>query len=291
MSFDNPEETPAIFDDNLDNIKSDTNLFGEQIERLSVMDRVGFAPISIWKPNWATVKTLKEWVGDAGQTRELVGRKMALLGSKYTTSIFNPHLAQMVYSAYCEPKSKVYDPFGGGGTRGFIASAMGHNYTGIEIRPDEVERIKDRQAELGVFFDIVCADSQEYKPQENTFDFAFTCPPYYNLEVYSAIDGDMSNVASYEEFLGMLKRSMEKVYLGLKPDSLFVMLVGNFRDRYGDVMHFNGDSVRIGLELGFKLHDELIFWGASDVAYQRLGQFVANRRSVRVHEYLLIFKK
>ena len=276
---------------NLANIGTDTDLFGQKHERLGVMDRVGFAPISIWKPNWETTKTLKEWVGDAGQSRELQGKSMALLGSKYTTSIFNPHLAQMILSAYCAPNSKIYDGFAGGGTRGFIASAMGHDYTGVEIRQNEVERLLERQKELGAKFTLHCADSQDFAIEEGVYDFSYTCPPYYDLEVYSSLEGDMSNVSSYEQFLEMLGNSIRTTYRGLKSGALFVMVVGNFRDKKGNLRHFNGDTVRLGHSAGFVLHDELIFWGAADIAYQRLGQFVANRRSVRVHEYLLVFKK
>lgn len=276
---------------NLDDIKMEYNLFGEEVPQLSVMDRVGFAPISIWKPDWPTTKALKEWVGDAGQSRELQGQKMALLGSKYTTSIFNPHLAQMILSAYTPEKQRIYDGFAGGGTRGFVASAMGHEYTGVEIRQEEVDRLKERQKELGVTFDIHCADSRSFVIDQRGYDFSYTCPPYFDLEVYSTIQGDMSNVGDYNKFLEMLKESMAVTYSGLKPGSLFIMVVGNFRDKKGNLRHFNGDVAKLGVEVGFVLHDELVFWGASDVAYQRLGQFVANRRSVRVHEYIIIFKK
>lgn len=285
--------TPEILSQagNLDNIKVDIDLFGEAHQRLGVMERVGFAPVSIWRPDWQKTKELKDWVGDAGQTRELQGKKMALLGSKYTTSIFNPHLAQMILSAYVPERQKIYDGFAGGGTRGFIASAMGHQYTGVEIRKEEVDRLLERQKELGVPFTIHCADSRFYDIEENSFDFSYTCPPYYDLEIYSAVDGDMSNVSSYEEFLTMLRASIETTYRGLKAGKLFVMVVGNFRDKKGILRHFNGDVVRLAKEVGFHLHDELIFWGASDVAYQRLGAFAVNRKSVRVHEYILVLKK
>ena len=280
-----------LLDNNLDNIKEDIDLFGQPHQRLSMSDRIGFLPISIWKPNWETVKTLKELVGDAGDTRNLVGKKMQLLGSKYTTSIFNPHLAQMILSAYCPQKAKVYDAFGGGGTRGFIASAMGHDYTGVEIRAEEVERIIKKQDELNTPFNIIVGDSRFYPIEENSFDFSYSCPPYYNLEVYSTLEGDMSNVSTYGEFLGMLKQSLAVTYKGLKPQSLCVWVVGNLRRNDGSLIHLNGDTARIGVETGFKLWDELIFWGASDIAVQRSGQFVANRKSVRVHEYIIIFKK
>lgn len=276
---------------NLDDIKIDLDLFGQPHERLSVMDRVGFAPISVWKPDWQVTKKLKEWVGDAGQSRELQGKAMALLGSKYTTSIFNPHLAQMILSAYVPSNQRIYDGFAGGGTRGFVATAMGHDYTGVEIRQNEVDRLLERQKELGLEFAIHCADSQFYAIEPNYFDFSYTCPPYYDLEIYSPIEGDMSNAQTYDEFLVMLGNSIRVTYIGLKPGALFVMVVGNFRDKKGNLRHFNGDAIRQGIEAGFVLHDELVFWGASDVAYQRIGQFVSNRRSVRVHEYIIIFKK
>ncbi len=276
---------------NLDDIKIDYDLFGQAHERLSIMDRVGFAPISIWEPDWAFTKTLKEWVGDAGQTRELQGKAMALLGSKYTTSIFNPHLAQMILSAYVPSNQRIYDPFAGGGTRGLVAAAMGHIYTGVEIREVEVLRLQERQKELGLEFDIYCADSQYYPIEAEAFDFAYTCPPYYDLEIYSPIEGDMSNAQTYEEFLGMLRNSMAITFAGLKPGAFFIMVVGNFRDKKGNLRHFSGDTIRLGLDIGFVLHDELVWHGASDVAYQRIGQFAANRRSVRVHEYIVIFKK
>lgn len=281
----------TLLDKNLDNIESDIDLFGQEHKRLSMSDRIGFLPISIWKPNWETVKTLKELVGDAGDTRNLVGRKMQLLGSKYTTSIFNPHLAQMILSAYCPPKAKIYDAFAGGGTRGFIASAMGHDYTGVEIRQEECDRIQRKQLELQAPFKIHCHDSRFFEIEPEYFDFSYSCPPYYNLEVYSDIIGDMSNVSTYGEFLGMLRQSLEVTYRGLKPNSLCIWVVGNLRRNNGSLIHLNGDTARIGAEIGFKLWDELVFWGASDIAVQRSGQFVANRKSVRVHEYIIVFRK
>ena len=84
---------------------------------------------------------------------------------------------------------------------------------------------------------------------------------------------------------------MKGVYKGLKKEGLSIWVVGNFRDKTGNLIHFNGDLILLGKEIGFKLHDELIFWGASKCAAQRSGLFETNRKSVRVHEYIIIFKK
>ena len=288
----------SLLDKNLDNIDYEIDLFGDKIEKLSMRDRIGFLPISIWEPNWNIVKNLKSIIGDEGQAREdcaiNANSKIRGGGGKSypkVASIFNPHLAQMILSAYCPQNAKIYDAFGGGGTRGFTASAMGHNYTGIEIRQEEVDRILNKQKILDRHFDIICADSRYYDIQENSFDFSYTCPPYYNLEIYSNMNGDMSNANSYDEFLEMLKQSMQITYKGLKKNSLSIWVIGNFRNIKGNLVSFNCDLIKLAKEVKFKLHDEIIFWGASKCAAQRCGNFKANRKSVRVHEYILIFKK
>ncbi len=280
-----------LLDKNLDNVEVERDLFGNKIEKLSVRSRIGFVPISIWQPDWGITKKLKAIVGDTGETRELVGKQMKLMGSKYTTSIFNPHLAQMILSAYCPSKAVIYDPFAGGGTRGFIANAMGHTYHGIEIRQEEVDRIEKQQKELSRPFNIICGDARDYPKEEDYYDFSYTCPPYYNLEVYSKLPNDLSAAKTYEDFLKMLYNCMLGVYKGLKRDALSIWVVGNFRDKKGELKPFNSHVMLMAKKAGFIIHDELVFWGASKCAAQRAGQFVANRKSVRVHEYILIFKK
>ena len=153
-----------------------------------------------------------------------------------------------------------------------------------------MNRIIKQQAELGYKFGIECDDSSN-PTHENFYDFSYTCPPYYDLEVYSTLVNDLSAAKSYKTFLGMLQKIMNNVFYSLKKNSLSVWVVGNFRDKNGYLVHFNGDVVKLGETAGFKLHDELIFHGASNCASQRCGQFEANRKSVRVHEYIIIFKK
>jgi len=297
---------------NLDNIKVEYNLFGERISKLNVKDRIGFLPTSIWRPKWSETTRLKKIIGDFGQTRILEPESknygMAYkktLGTKtsYNTSeglgvrgndlsIFNPHLAQMILSAYCPPNARIFDPFAGGGTRAIIAAAMGHDYYGVELRQNEVDRIMKKGEDLKLDFFIIEGDGQtEDFDREDWFDFSYTCPPYYNLEIYSHLQDDLSNADSYQEFLDMLGNCIVNTYNVLKDNALSVWVVGNFRDEKGELIHFNGDLIKLAKKVGFKLHDEIIFEGASNVAKLRSGNFVANRKSIRIHEYILIFKK
>lgn len=277
----------------------DLNLFGETVRKLSVKERIGFYPVSIWEPNWKETAILKKIIGDFGQSRSVKKKAKAYgywkqqgryRGAQDDISIFNPHLAQMILSAYCPPNSRIYDPYGGGGTRGFIASAMGHIYTGIEIRKEEVDRIKQQQTHLSQFFEIICADSSKYIPSKK-YNFSFTCPPYWNLEIYSSLDGDTSNSKTYEEYLSLTKKALKNSFEALENDSLDVWVVGNFRDKEGNLTHLNGDLVRLAREVGFVLHDELVFWKKTTRDQIRTPSFEANRKSVRVHEYLVILRK
>lgn len=293
-----------LLDKNLNNIKSETDLFGNKVEKLSMKDRIGFLPISIWQTDWAIVKELKAIVGDSGESRdESIIRANKNISARYfkkidgvnyyneQASIFNPHFAQMILSAYCPPQAKIYDPFAGGGTRGFIAVSMGHTYAGRELRQNEVDRIHKQMDMLGKRFTLYCGDARLDPPIENYYDFCYTCPPYFNLEIYSDSPEDLSNANSYEQFLMGIKATLASVYKALKSNSLACFVVGNFRDSKGNLTHFSGDTIRLAKEVGFYLHDEIVLWSASGNAVQRCGNFLANRKSVRVHEYLLVFKK
>lgn len=259
----------------------------------SMKARLGFLPSSLWKPDVAITKFLKELINDKSQARETLNsnrsdRRHGVNNGK--CSVFNPQLAQMILAAYAPMNGKIYDPFGGGGTRGYIATKMGYDYTGVEIREEEYNRVLAQMKEWNLNFKFILADSVKYRPNES-FDFIYTCPPYYDLEVYSDMEEDLSNAPSYGEYLNMLQKVLKNCYDILKKDSFAVFVVGNFRNKKGELEHLNGDLITKAKEVGFKLWDELIWMGASNVALTRCGKFEKNRKSVRMHEYIIILKK
>jgi DNA modification methylase len=291
--IDTTNKYKKLFDLNLERLPKRIDDTGNIVDDTSMIGRLGFLPSSLWKPDPTITKELKEIINDTAQVRPSLNsnrsdRRHGVNGGK--ASVFNPHLTQMIISAYCPLGARIYDPFGGGGTRGYMATKMGHKYHGVEIREEEVERIKNQMVDWGISFDIVLGDSAEYKPTEK-FNFALTCPPYYDLELYSELDNDLSNAGSYDDFLSMYKKVIQNVYDCLEDNSFAVFVVGNFRDETGKLVHFNGDTIRIAEEIGFVLWDEIIWQGASNVALTRVGKFEVNRKSVRMHEYVIILKK
>ena len=259
-----------------------------------VKSQLGFVPTSIWEIDWQETKKLKAFCRDEGGSRNdtitQTQYKMDFGSSKNNVSIFNPYLAKMILNAYCPKGAHIYDPFAGGGTRGIIATMMGRKYTGVEIRQNEVDRINKHKAEIGIDFNVIVGDAMEYtKP--NKFDFCYTCPPYYNLEQYKGGKSDLSMAKTYTDFLDMIKKVMKNVYQSLKKGSTCVWIVGNFRDKNGELIHFNGDLINIGKDVGFKLHDEIIIHSAPGIASLRSGHFNADQKSVRIHEYGIVFRK
>jgi len=283
-----------FYDKNIDFIDLVMDDKGILHGKSKIIDRLGFLPSTIWKPDKNITLILKNIVGDKSQCRKSLNAHMSYRRNGVNDSkpsVFNPHLSQMILAAYCSKKSKIYDPFAGGGTRGYISTKMGHDYFGVELRKEEVERIKEMFIKWGIKFDIINEDSINYKPQKEAYDFSFTCPPYYNLERYSNLDNDLSNNKSYNIFLDNIKKVLKNTYDALKSNSFCVWVVGNFRNKKGEMTHFNGDIVKLANEVGFKFWDEIIWNGASSVALTRSGKFLSNRKAIRIHEYILIFKK
>ena len=153
-----------VFNKNLANIKYENNLFGEKVSKSKMLDRIGFLPTSIWIPNVKRTKELKIEINDNCQTRKTLNsnrsdRRNGVNGGK--PSVFNPDLAIKILSAYCPLNASIYDPFAGGGTRGYISTKMGHKYSGVEIRQEEVNRINNQMTVWDEYFEIVKGDSQD----------------------------------------------------------------------------------------------------------------------------------
>ena len=133
-------------------------------------------------------------------------------GEESKTSIFDPVLCELSYKWFCPKNGKIFDNFAGGSVRGIIAAKLGYKYTGIDL--NEQQLISNRQQAEELVPNNpptwICGDSRKSLEldSDNDYDLIFTCPPYYDLEVYSKDPNDMSSVNTYEEFIKMYGESM-----------------------------------------------------------------------------------
>ncbi len=286
----------------LNYIQTQQNIFGEKEVKHRIVDRLGFHAVSVWTVEKWMAKRLKTIVGDFGQNREMFKKNINYIDDGGTgASIFNARLCQMIISAYAPAKANIHDCFAGGGTRAIISALMGNRYFGLDLRQGEVDDIIVRAKEIGISVNededseitLYQGDStKDYvKFTKESCTFGLTCPPYHDLEVYSDNPDDLSYNKSYDEFLELNYEVLKGCHYVLKSGSFYVWVIGNFRNKQGELLHYNGDLVKQAKRAGFILHDEIIFDRGNGGALKREQQFEVNRKSIKIHEYIMIFKK
>lgn len=213
--------------------------------------------------------------------------------TKYT-SIFDPALCEVIYHWFCPKNGSILDPFAGGSVRGIVANYLNFNYTGIELRQEQVE------SNRGQGLDILpitnqpnwyVGDSNKILNRFNKkFDFIFSCPPYGDLEKYSDLEDDISNM-NYNQFYNIYKSIISKSCNLLKDNGFACFVVGEYRDKKGDYVGFVPDTIKAFQECGMKYYNEGILLNTIASASMRANGNMKSKKLVKVHQNILIFKK
>ena len=210
-------------------------------------------------------------------------------------SVFDPVLSELMYKWFCPDSGTILDPFAGGSTRGVIARYLDYKYTGIELREEQV-RANISQAE-DIFSenypDWICGDSNKILDNiDSKYDFVFSCPPYYDLEVYSDLEGELSNHGTYDGFLAEYKGIISKAVNLLKEDRFACFAVGDIRDGDGMYRNFVSDTIGAFLDAGMKLYNEMILVTPVGSLPIRINkQFQGYRKTGKTHQNILVFYK
>ena len=211
------------------------------------------------------------------------------------TSIFDPVLCELMYKWFCSEGGQIIDPFAGGSVRGIVATYMGYCYWGSELRPEQVEANKQQAAKIVPNMQPVwiCGDARYALKEAPKADLIFSCPPYGNLEVYSDLEGDISNLIDYDEFLAAYRKIIKRACLRLKENRFACFVVANFRDKKTGFYHdFVGDTIRIFEDVEACLYNEIILVTAIGSLSIRVGrQFAASRKIGKTHQNVLVFYK
>ena len=214
------------------------------------------------------------------------------------TSIFDPSLTELMYHWFCPQNGKIIDPFAGGSVRSVVAHYLGYQYTGIELRPEQVKASKENALEILPLDNqptIYCGDSDDvldFKELKNKkFDFLFSCPPYFNLEVYSDIPGDLSNM-DFVAFDTKYRSIIRKACALLKKDSYACFVISPIRGRDGIYINLVAETIDAFYIAGCGFYNDAILLNSIGSAAIRANrQFRAGQKLVRIHQNILIFKK
>lgn len=287
------------------------------IPKAKLIDRYVVTPFSVFNTHQPYFKEkAKFWydaIGDGreGRTERLAydnrridKRKIKRADRHNGTSMFNPVVCEVVYKWFTVENSLILDPFAGGVTRGAIAAMLGHDYLGIDLSKEQVSANHSAMYELSTKFqfegsaDYMIGDSEEilidaFDAIDNWFDLIFTCPPFYNLEQYSDNPADLSNLATYDEFLIKYTSIIEKSVKKLKNDSFAVFVVSEVRDKQtGEYYGLVADTIKAFQNAGMKYYNEIILYNETGNLAIVSGDYINKARKVgRQHQNILVFYK
>ncbi|KAA0576695.1 site-specific DNA-methyltransferase [Azospirillum sp. Sh1] len=227
-------------------------------------------------------------------------------GSAVGGSAFDPVLAELIFRWFTPGVgSAVLDPFGGEATKGVIAATLGYEYTGVELRPEQVkanreqwERVRarlspERLAQVRrdpVWIEGDSAQIDNLLPAGRLYDLVFTSPPYYDLEIYSKGDKDGSALETYDRFIGWYRKIFRQACGRLKPNRFAVVKIGDVRDERGFYRNFLGNNIACFLDAGLGFYNEAVLATPIGSLALRAGrQFTASRKLGRGHQNVLVF--
>lgn len=214
--------------------------------------------------------------------------------TKLNTSIFDPALCEVLYNWFCPKGGDILDPFAGGSVRGIVANYLGYKYTGIDIRQEQIESNRDQAIEILSVNNQpnwYVGDSDKVLDDFNKeYDFVFSCPPYADLEVYSKLEGDISNMP-YVNFMQSYESIIAKSCKLLKKGGYACFVVGEVRNKKGNYIGFVPDTIRAFEKCGMKFYNEAILLNAIASASMRAENNMKNQKLTKVHQNVLIFKK
>lgn len=101
--------------------------------------------------------------------------------------------------------ASIYDPCAGWGERLLTCHQYGIKYFGVDINFKTVEGLNTLIDAYNINATVLCKDSSQV--DSNTCECLFTCPPYWNTEIYTKQGAEN---LSYEDFLSWWKTVIHK---------------------------------------------------------------------------------
>lgn len=109
---------------------------------------------------------------------------------------FSPLRAKAIFERFCPKNGVIYDYSCGYGGRmlGALSSKNNYYYIGTDPNTDtylnllNLGKLINKTTNKNNDFTIYNSCSEDLVLEQETIDFAFSCPPFYNLEIYSTED-------------------------------------------------------------------------------------------------------
>lgn len=263
----------------------------------TVKEEFGFLPTSVWDIDKGSF--WRQIIRDEGDLKPKRSKTAKYLpGLRF--SEFNPMVAERIVRYWSEPGELIIDPFGGRSTRGVVSIVLGRNYQGYEVSRFAHEMLVSRLGRQGQQLlpgmdkggrgDAILADGCLLEHSlDGSADLIFTCPPYWDLEKYESVPGQLSDCKTYKEFLDRLSEAVRNCRRVLRAGRFAVWVIADFRRDGLKLLH--RDTIALFEEVGFETWDVIINKLRSPMTWAQIGKCAKQRYTSKEHEYILVFKK
>jgi DNA modification methylase len=259
-------------------------------------------PFSILDSRAKEWQDRKRWWTNTYKIQSELGRENTISKSKFwdieesNVSIFDATLCEKMYEWFIPKNGKILDPFAGGSVRGIVATEMGFEYTGIDLSKEQITANKTQSKKPN----WIIGDSEKILEtiDDEMYDFIFTCPPYYDLEIYSDDVNDISNM-SVEEFDKKYYSILNKSAKKLKNNRFFVVVVSEVREqsitgsyKIGKYKGLVWKTIEACENAGLHFYNDMILFNSQHTASRIVDTyFNRNRKIASVHQNILVFVK
>lgn len=256
-------------------------------------------PFSILDTRTAEWKKRKKWWTLTHKIQSELGRESTKSKTRFWdtegVSIFDPVLCELMYEWFTPKGGKVLDPFAGGSVRGIVAEEMGRKYTGIDLSESQILANRKQSDKPN----WIVGDSKKVVfGLEDEFDFVFTCPPYYDLEIYSDDKSDLSTMSELD-FDNTLESILYQSTIKLKNNRFFAIVVSEVREpsitgnySIGKYRGLVRKTIEMCEKHGLSFYNDMILYNSNHQA-SRVSKtyFERNRKVASVHQNILVFVK
>ncbi len=252
---------------------------------------------TVWRTDEIIRRRVRDWrrlLGEDGHTGTRAETMRKDHDSVYTGShsVFPAPLVEWILLRYAPSGCRILDAFAGGPPRAVVASIMGYAYVGFEIRQEQIDENTATLGELHLSgSSYILGDGCELGKDAGLFDMALTCPPYWNLETYSDLPNDLSNLRTYQQFDDSMLNCAKAHRKHMKPGAFVCIVVGPFRDKKtSELIDFPAHTVINFQEAGFIFWQQIVLSKNFASAAKRSTNAWQGHKLVPVHEFLQVFR-
>jgi DNA modification methylase len=227
--------------------------------------------------------------------------KYATCRDGLSLSIFPQEILRKLIKFYAPKNGTYLDPFAGHNSRMQVAYEERMNYIGYDISKEFMAFNREVKQQLlsqkTLFQDekdpeitLKEQDSRTIDEEDNSADFCFTSPPYYDLEFYGDEAEQLGKCKTYEDFLDDMQKVYNHCYRVLKPGSFCIINVNDFR-KDGIFHNYHGDTTNLLKKAGFKQFDLIVMKYTNAFRKAFPQQIIDSKYMPKIHEFIIVMRK